>query len=262
MILKNDFMFNNIKIDGLRYQQILKSIDRNIEKKGYICLTEVSGMMRSMKDKELFDALSYSLINIPDGMPLAWFGRLAGATNTERISGVELLKRIMESSGNKYRHFLLGDTDETIERIIKKAKGINPKLDISGYSPPFKDTFTVDDNERMLQLIRSADPDLIWVSFGLGKQEKWMFQNVNKLNRGIMFGVGAAFRYYIGDIIIPHIIIQKMGLQWTTRFIQNPGLWIKGPFIERLNFLLFFPKELMEARKMVTSVDKSEKSNV
>ena len=104
----------------------------------------------------------------------------------------------------------------------------------------------------MLQKINKENPDIIWVSFGLLKQEKWMYHNVSKVNRGIMIGVGAAFRFYIGDIKIPHETLQKLGLQWFFRFIDNPSRYLRaGALPLRLRFIIYFPFEIIKAKKML-----------
>ena len=103
----------------------------------------------------------------------------------------------------------------------------------------------------MLQKINKEEPDIIWVSFGLEKQAKWMYSNVSKLNRGIMIGVGAAFRFYIGEIKSPHEILQKLGLHWLSRFIDNRKIFLRILLIERLKFITYFPLEIIKARKIL-----------
>ena len=101
----------------------------------------------------------------------------------------------------------------------------------------------------MVQKIAQAQPDLIWVSFGGGKQDKWMYRNAAALDHGIMIGVGAALKYYTGELAIPSRWMQRLGLQWMTRLAKHPVRWMtKGPFAWRLIFFLQFPFEFIKAR--------------
>jgi N-acetylglucosaminyldiphosphoundecaprenol N-acetyl-beta-D-mannosaminyltransferase len=201
-------------------------------------------------DRDLLNAINESLISIPDGTPLAWYGKLVGCKRIERIAGAELMRLMLEES-HGFKHYLLGDTEQTIQLVMEKAKKKNKGLQINGHSPPFKEKFDQNDTLAMLDKIHKENPDIIWVCFGGGKQDKWMQQNFHLLNRGVMIGVGAAFRYYIGEIKIPPKIIQRIGLQWFFRMLDNPVKWF-GAGVPRRHLTLAanFPSEIVKARKL------------
>jgi N-acetylglucosaminyldiphosphoundecaprenol N-acetyl-beta-D-mannosaminyltransferase len=242
--------FMDVKINNLEFQGIDAKIRNNIEKKGYVCLTDSNNVITAAtRDRALLHAINGSLISIPDGTPLAWYGRLAGCKRIERITGAELMRLMLEESDD-LKHYLLGETEQTIHRVMEKAQKKNKGLRIAGHSPPFKEKFEQNDTLAMLAKIHTENPDIIWVSFGGGKQDKWMQQNLHLLNRGVMIGVGAAFRYYIGDIKIPPKIIQRLGLQWFFRMLDNPGRWFRLGMPRRyVTLAANFPAELVKARK-------------
>lgn len=243
------FFFKGIKISDIGWPGLRRFIDETLSnrKSAYVCLTDVGNVMMAQHDSILGRAINRSQASIADGTPLAWFGQLTGHKEIERISGVDLFQRLLHTT--RYRHFLLGDTTETHRKVIAKAKRIDPEVHIDGYSPPFKPNFGKSDNDLMLSKIRDSGSDIVWVSFGGGKQEKWMMDNVANLDRCIMIGVGAAFKYYTGELGIPPRLIQRMGLQWTTRLRKNPMRWMtKGQFKFRVLFSLYFPFEFAKAR--------------
>jgi N-acetylglucosaminyldiphosphoundecaprenol N-acetyl-beta-D-mannosaminyltransferase len=244
----DNIFFKSVKISDINFSEIFSVIKRNIDTKGYVCLIDVGVTIMATKDEELKKAIGKSLISVPDGMPLVWYGKLLGCKKIERIAGSELLKRLVEE-GNGLSHFLLGDTEQTINRVIQKAKSVNRKIKITGYSPPFRDNFTPEDTREIFDRIKNTSPDIIWVSFGGGKQDKWMSHNQHFLDRGIMIGVGAAFRFYIGELEIPPPIIQNLGLQWFYRMMGNPVGWFKRQFPLRLKFLMHFPIEVIKAQR-------------
>lgn len=239
--------FMGVKIDNINYEGISKKIENNIDRKAYICLTDTGNVIRASKDKSFSVAIKESLISIADGMPLVWYAKLIGCRKIERISGVELLSRLLKEK-NGYKHFLLGDTEQTLMEVMCQAKLVNNKMRISGYSPPFKNRFDEADNTIIIDKVIKENPDIIWVSFGGGRQDKWMYQNVHKLKRGVMIGVGAAFKYYIGVIKIPPKVVQNLGFQWFTRLLHNPER-IKSYFRTILIFVTRLPFELLVANK-------------
>lgn len=243
------YTFLGVKIDNLAYRGILEKIRGSLREKGYICLTEAGTVIAASEDEELREAIGHSLISIPDGMPLVWYGKLLGSRRIERISGMELMKRLLKEE-NGWSHYLLGDTEETISRVIEKASRANRNLRISGHSPPFKDVFDEEDNRLMLEKVNAADPDIVWVSFGGRKQNQWMCRNIRSLNRGVMIGVGAAFRFYTGDLWTPPKIVQAMGLQWFFRMVQEPRRWFRTQARKKLKFALHFPIEVYKGRNL------------
>ncbi|MGD9212808.1 MAG: WecB/TagA/CpsF family glycosyltransferase [Desulfobacteraceae bacterium] len=243
------YYFKGIKISDIDLVDLQLFIKKTVYSsiQNYFCLTDVGNLMMAQKDAQLASAINHSAASIADGTPLAWFGKLAGRRKVQRISGVDLFQHFLHYTD--YKHFLLGDTVEIQQKVIQTAKKKKQNLKIGAYSPPFRKKFSKTDNEEIFFRIQQANPDIIWVSFGGGKQEKWMFQNITRLKKGTMIGVGAAFKYYTGDLTIPSKWIQRMGLQWMTRLIENPTAWMtEGPFVYRINFLLYFPFELMRVK--------------
>jgi N-acetylglucosaminyldiphosphoundecaprenol N-acetyl-beta-D-mannosaminyltransferase len=255
--------YKGIKISNISYQNVYNVVINaiNDNQRGYICLNDVSNLIAAAKDEQLQTAINASLLSLADGMPLAWYARMVGCREVERISGASLMKRLLVDMDG-CRHYLLGDTEQTINKVVAEARRLNSKIEISGHSPPFK-VFDAKDNQLMIEKIRKADPDIIWVSFGGRKQEKWMNQNISSLDRGVMIGAGAAFRYLIGDIMTPPQIVQNMGLQWIFRlidgFIRNPRSWIKIMRERELLkckavFLVNLPHEIITTRKQMRHI--------
>jgi len=109
----------------------------------------------------------------------------------------------------------------------------------------------------MMEMLNRERPDIVWISFGGSKQEQWMHNNIGYLDRGIMVGVGAAFKWFVGDLVTPPRILQRMGLQWTFRIgqhlIQNPRknlqFIVKTVLKRKLIFVCHFPAEVVKARR-------------
>lgn len=250
--------YKGVKINTIDFNSILLSIDRllNSNGTGYICMNDVRNIVFASEDNDMKKAVNNSYLSIADGMPLVWYGRLSGCRSIERVAGFNLMRRLF-SENNGYKHYLLGDTEKIQSKVMQKALELNKKINITGHSPPFKE-FDEVDNKDILERINREKPDIIWVSFGGGKQEKWMNQNVANLDRGVLVGVGAAFRFFIGDIITPPQIIQNLGLQWLFRmgqeFVKHPRKTIKVMsekklIISKVVFIANVMSEVIAARK-------------
>jgi len=249
------FHYMGVRIDNVNHAAVSGKIRKILEENGkaYICVNDVASVIMASRDAGIFSAINSSFLSIADGTPLAWFGRLAGCGEMERIAGMDLMERLFAEKG--YRHYLLGDTDDVISRVIRKAGRLNNDIHIEGHSPPFKD-FDDEDNRVIFSKLNGARPDIVWVCLGGGKQDKWMYNNIKSLDRGVMIGVGAAFRWFTGDLWTPPRLFQKMGLQQLFRIAHHLAedpvknmRFVLGTIIKRdLIFLLNFPGELVRVR--------------
>lgn len=256
--------FRGVRISNVDYREAYGVIRHVVETdgKGFVCLNDVGNVIGAFRDAGLRYAINASLLSLADGTPLAWYAKLLECEKIERISGMGLMSR-MFAERDGLKHFLLGDTEQRIGRVMAKARDMNDSIRIQGYSPPFKE-FDDEDNRRIMERINRETPDVVWVSFGGGKQEKWMHLNLPLLQRGVLVGVGAAFKWMIGDLKQTREIIQKLRLQWTYRITQS---LVKEPsscrkilprVLERkVIFMWHFPGEVIRNR----GTGRSTKSN-
>jgi len=207
---------------------------------GYICVTDSGNLVNAFKrNPDLKKAINNSLMSLPDGRPLSVFAQLKGIRNIGRVAGPDFMIEIFRrSGGTDIKHFFLGDTEEILERMCAKAIS-EYSINICGtYSPEFNLAKDFSD-ELIIDKIKAADADFIWVALGGGKQEVWMMNNYKKLNKGIMTGVGAAFRFYLGDIKRAPLFFQKIGMEWFFRLIQQPGK-MAGRYFKTLPYFVFY----------------------
>jgi N-acetylglucosaminyldiphosphoundecaprenol N-acetyl-beta-D-mannosaminyltransferase len=254
---KKSVIYMGVRIDNVNNIDISETVDTILMEndRAYICVNDVASVIMANQDSDIFKAINSSVLSIADGTPLAWFGKLVGCREMERISGMDLMQNLFAEKGG-YRHYLLGDTDATIDKVIDRARKINGDIQIEGHSPPFKE-FDDEDNRAIMEKLNKAKPDIIWVSLGGGKQDTWMHNNIRSLDRGVMIGVGAAFRWFTGDLVTPPKIVQKMGLQWIYRIAhylaEDPVKNLKfvvGTVLRRnMLFVLNFPGEVIKARR-------------
>ncbi len=193
-------------------------------KPSYICVTDSGNIVNSYRrSEELKLAINNSDISLPDGRPISLLAEAKGVSGMGRVAGPDFMHAVFgETSGSSFTHFFLGDTEETLTKLIKEINSkYNLKI-VGTFSPPFEN-WTDDTDNNIISILQDASADFVWVSLGGGKQEVWMMKNHAKLCKGVMIGVGAAFRFLTGDIQRAPLIMQKAGLEWLYRLIQQPG---------------------------------------
>ena len=166
---------------------------------------------------------------IPDGAGIVIASRVLGGDIRQRVSGPDFFFSLHDEINRigGMRVFFLGGTNKTLSRILEKMECDYPEIQLAGtYSPPFKDRFSAEDVDKMIASINAADADILWVGLSAPKQEKWIYENRDRLNVKFIGAVGAVFDFYAGTVRRSPLIFQKMGLEWLPRLLQQPRrLW-------------------------------------
>jgi N-acetylglucosaminyldiphosphoundecaprenol N-acetyl-beta-D-mannosaminyltransferase len=219
----------NVKISAVNINEVCAAIEDLIRRKGreYICVCPVSTIMECQADTKVLESVNASFLATPDGMPVVWLGKLKGYKNINRVYGPDLLLRMCQISEEKgYRNYFYGSTPEVLEKLLDNLRKMFPGLAISGaYSPPFRSLIEEEDKKN-IEMLNAADSDIIWVGLGSPKQDIWMSQHRGLLNSTVMIGVGAAFDFIAGIKKQAPFWMQKSGLEWFFRLINEPArLW-------------------------------------
>ena len=194
---------------------------------GYVCVTDVHGIIEAKSDAAFRGILNGSFMTTPDGMPLVWVGRMQGHKTMRRVYGPDFMLEMCRHSVKRgYRHFLFGGKTGVAELLGAELTRRFPGLQVVGtYTPPFRSLNSAEEAE-LAALVAEAEPDFFWVGLGSPKQERFMARYCGKLDVKLMVGVGAAFDIHTGGVKEAPKWMKSLGLQWLHRLIQEPGrLW-------------------------------------
>lgn len=193
----------------------------------YVCVTGVHGVMESQEDPELLRIHNRSGLTTPDGMPMVWAGKRAGAEHMTRVYGPDLMLEICaRSAAAGWTHYFYGGKEGVPEQLAARLTERFPGLKVVGtYSPPFRE-LTNAERDEITDAINSAGPDFVWVGLSTPKQERWMDSQVGRLDAAAVLGVGAAFDIHAGLLPQAPPWMQKRGLEWLYRLLKEPRrLW-------------------------------------
>ena len=234
------------------YARAIETMDAMIARRerGYVCAVAVHAVMVAQRDPEMRDALLGSTLTVPDGMPLVWASNLLGEDLPNRVYGPELMKRYNARCAERgHRVWLYGGRDQgSLAQLALNLRREHPGLRIvGGYSPPFR-PLTPHEEDRLVDQINEAKPDVLWVGIGVPKQEKWMARMRDKLDVPVMCAVGAAFDFHAGRISQAPPWMQERGLEWTYRIAQEPRRLLPRYLYYNPTFLLAFARQLTRER--------------
>jgi len=218
-----------VKVDAIDIDRALAHISSVLQgnRKGYVCLAGVHGVMEAQNSRDVFDAYIQSEMTLPDGMPLVWVGHKQGHSSMQRVTGPDLMREVFRRKEfAAVTHYLYGGQPGVVEELRDTLKAQFPWIRIVGtYTPPFRD-LSSSEEEQFIAAIHELKPDMIWIGISCPRQEVFMARYLPLLQTHLMFGVGAAFDYHTGRIRDCAEWIKRAGLQWMHRLMQDPRrLW-------------------------------------
>jgi N-acetylglucosaminyldiphosphoundecaprenol N-acetyl-beta-D-mannosaminyltransferase len=194
---------------------------------GYACFVNAHVSVMSRQRSDVKAAVESSTFAFPDGIPVYFVGKYLQNQDIEKISGPDFMALMFDSErGRKLRHYFYGGKPEVLEALVSTLNNRYPNCNIVGaVSPPFRQLSEAE-HEAELAAIRYCNAQIVWVGLGAPKQELWMQANTGSLPLAMLMGVGAAFDFHAGTIERAPEWIQRWGLEWLHRLLQEPGrLW-------------------------------------
>lgn len=189
----------------------------------YGVTANVDFVVQALGDAELRRIIFDAHLVLCDGMPIVWASRLLGNPLPERVAGSDLMPRLLiEAERQGWRVFFLGGTPETVRLAAERSRARHPRLILAGaHSPPYQHLLEMDHAE-LAERIREAKPDLLFVSFGCPKQEKWINLHYRRMGVPFCLGIGAALDFLAGTVRRAPRWMQRSGLEWFYRLCQEP----------------------------------------
>jgi len=231
-------------IDNLSMEETLQTIE------GFIATREphqhvvvnVDKLVKASRDPELRQIINdCALVNV-DGMPVVWASRLLGKPLKERVAGVDLFEALMRRAGDKgWRVFLFGAREEVVSQVAATYQRTYPSLVLAGYRNGYWQGEL--EEAQVVAQIRDARPDLLFVAISSPKKEQFLGRWQAEMKIPFAMGVGGTFDVAIGLVKRAPLWMQKSGLEWFYRFLQEPRRMFRRYFIEDMAFIWLLIKE-------------------
>lgn len=205
---------------------------KNGEKKYKIFTPNPEIITLAAKNPEFLQILNSADLALPDGSGLIIASKILGTPLLERVSGVDFTEKLCDlSSKEGFTIGLIGGDSGVAVKASECLQKMYPKLKIAlaeAWDPEVS-------ADKIGGLHRSID--ILFVAYGQGKQEKWIYENLDKIPVKVAMGVGGAFDYFSGKIPRAPKFMRDHGLEWLYRLIRQP--WrIKRQIIGGQFFLL------------------------
>jgi len=174
----------------------------------YIAVTNPETMYHGQRIPSMGEYIRNSDFSVCDGVGVILAG-LSWGHVVPRFPGPTLHLLASEwGIEHGWRHFYYGGKKGVADLLATRLKERYPGLIVCGtYCPPFGE-ISPEEDERIVQIINDAKPDIVWVGLGVPKQEKWIAAHQDRLQVPWLIGVGASFDYHAGTEWLFRLIVE------------------------------------------------------
>lgn len=213
--------FLNGQFDPLTLPQTVDAVFRLLSagQRGWLCTVNVAILMLMRADVRLQNFVDRAALVVADGQPLVWCAHWLGQPLPERVTGVDLLNALCERAARDGRRvYLLGATEEIIVKLAQRLRKRWANLHVE-YADGY---FSKDQAPMRADHIRASGADILFVGMGVPRQEHFLEEQWDRLGVGMAIGVGGSFDVLAGLRARAPIWVQKIGMEWLFRLIQEP----------------------------------------
>ncbi len=191
---------------------------------GWVLTPNLDIYRRLRVDPAFAELCTGPTLRLADGMPLVWASRLAGCPLPERVAGSDLIFSLSaRAADDGLDVFLLGGNPGTADRTAARLRERFSSIRIVGTEcPPFGFEKNPQYAAALVASIRRTSPKIIFVALGSPKQEI-LIQSLRPLFPACWFlGIGVTFSFVAGEVRRAPLWVQRIGLEWVHRLLQEP----------------------------------------
>jgi N-acetylglucosaminyldiphosphoundecaprenol N-acetyl-beta-D-mannosaminyltransferase len=242
--------FLGIPVDALTMEDTIKRIDEAIQAERPVNHVVINaGKVVSMQtDRELYNSVvTCDLINA-DGQSIVWAARFLGKKLPGRVAGVDLMQELVKlASERKYKCFFLGAKEEVVKKVVNiYSSKYGPEI-IAGYRNGY---FTGAEEPELARQIADSGAQLLFVAISSPKKENFLFKYKGVLKKVYFtMGVGGSFDVVAGITKRAPRWLQKIGMEWFYRFIQEPKKMWRRYLIGNVKFIWLVIRERLKNKK-------------
>lgn len=226
-------------------------LESQFEKKIFVATPNVNFIMRARKSKSFHQLLQGFDILYADGMPIVWASRLMGEGLPGRVTGADLLPNICQVLSNERRSVFLagGSTKIALNKAEQYLRLKFQSLEVKTFFPSYGFENCEEESLKLIQAIKDASVDIVFLGVGSPKQEEWLIKYKDKLPNGVYIACGMAIGYLSNTVKRAPKVFQDFGCEWIWRIIQEPRRLFFRYFIDLQFVFVLFAELISHSRK-------------
>ena len=221
------FELYGVEFERMGAREAAGRIKRFLRAREHSCVfTPNFQMVRAAaRSSHIREMLGSADLLLPDGVGITLLCRASGGERVPRITGIDTAHFVLRYAARRSLSvYLLGAQDGVAALAAKRLAREIPDLKICGVHHGYFDKAPYSrQNLELLQKIRRAKPDIVFVCFGFPAQEEWILQNRSRLPSVRLFmGLGGVLDVWSGRVRRAPVCFRVLGLEWLWRCVREP----------------------------------------
>ncbi|WP_219834513.1 WecB/TagA/CpsF family glycosyltransferase [Paenibacillus sp. R14(2021)] len=180
-------------------------------------------VMAAKQEPQLQAIVNAADLITPDGIGVVLAAKWQGVLIPERVTGFDLLTRLLEGAKTKgFSLYVVGADEETNAKAASIIVDKYPGVEIVGRHNGY---YKGEQEEALVADIERKQPDLLIVALGAPNAEKWIYKHKSRLKAKVAFGVGGSLDVIAGKVKRAPVIWQKLNVEWLYRLLKQPSRW-------------------------------------
>ena len=202
------------------------------------------------RDEQLADIVRSCILVNADGQAVVWASRILGDPLPCRVAGIDLMIELLSVAEQRaYRVFFLGATEEVVDKVIEICRSRYTGLKISGWHCGY---FDENEEREIVQTIHASNTDILFLAMSTPKKEYWLAKYKDSLNVPFCMGVGGSFDVVAGKVKRAPVWMQRCGLEWLYRFLQEPRRMWRRYLVTNSAFIWLVIKAYIRQRRRLS----------
>lgn len=179
-----------------------------------------------------------ALVNA-DGMSVVWAGRLLGLPVPERVTGIDLMAELLAvAESRSWPVYFLGAKADVLDRFIERVRALHPGLTVAGACHGY-----FDDDDAAASEVCGSGARLLFVAMPTPRKEFFLDDQLKSLGPVLAVGVGGSFDVWAGVTTRAPEWMQRAGMEWLYRFVQEPRRMWRRYIIGNARFVAMVARE-------------------
>ena len=243
-----------LRIDALTMDETVARIGELIAEGGIHqhVAVNVDKVVKAHRDPGLRTIINGCDIISADGQPVVWASRWLGQPLPERVTGIDLMERLIgDSASTGRRLYFLGASEEVVRDVVARVRRDHPHAVVAGWRNGY---WAPDEEQAVALAVAAATPDILFLAIPSPAKERFLDRWKETMGARFVMGVGGSFDVYAGAVTRAPGVARALGLEWLHRLVKEPRRMWRRYLVDDLPFLPIVAAEWLRLRRRTRPV--------
>lgn len=221
-------------IDSFDPDGLMAVLDDRIRQKAGAGVVGLSGPLVTQIRRDVVIRREYERaeIVVPDGKGIEWAGRWLGISVGPRFAIPDVCDALVDLAAAKgYRLVLFGATENSNARAVSNLRKKYPALNVDGRHG----FYGSNEEAEVVSELRAMRPDVLLIALPTPAKERFVNDHAPSLG-AVAVAAGGYLDVLSGERKRAPRAIQRAGLEWVWRFLQEPRRLFRRVFLNNIVF--------------------------